>query len=204
MAAPRFTRADVEVLEDRSSYRGFFEVRTLKLRHRRFAGDWSPALQRELVLRREAVGVLLYDPQLDSVALVEQFRIGALSRGDSPWLLELVAGLIDSGETPQQVAHREALEEANCTVLALEPALGYFSSPGGSNEFFHLFCGRCALHDAGGIHGLAEEGEDIRVHVVSVDDALRRMGAGEFCNAHTLIALQWLQLHRPRLRALWC
>lgn len=204
MAAQHFSRADVEVEEDRLGYDGFFKVRELKLRHRRFAGDMSPPLRREVVLRRAAVGVLLYDPQLDAVALVEQFRIGALDGAGSPWLLELVAGLIDDhSESPEDVARREALEEAGCTVEALEPVLNYYSSPGGSNEFFHLFCARCTLQDAGGIHGLEEEGEDIRVHVFPVADAWRRMAAGEFCNAHTLIALQWLQLHRDRLRAQW-
>lgn len=202
MDKPRFTRADVEVLEDHTGYDGFFKIRELTLRHRCFAGGWSHELKRELFLRRAAVGVLLYDPQRDTVALVEQFRIGALHT-DNPWLLELVAGLIDSDETPEAVARREAVEEAGCEILAMEPVLDYFSSPGGSNEFFHLFCGRCDLADAGGIHGLPEEGEDIRVHVLSADEAFSRLAAGELCNAHTIIALQWLQLHRPRLREMW-
>lgn len=203
MKEQHFNRADVEVLEDHTGYDGFFKIKELTLRHRRFAGDWSRPLKRELFLRRAAVGVLLYDPQRDSIALVEQFRVGALHT-EKPWLLELVAGLIDDGETPEGVARREAIEEAGCEILSLEPVLNYFSSPGGSNEFFHLFCGRCSLTEVGGIHGLEEEGEDIRVHVMSVDEALKLLEAGALCNAHTIIALQWLQLHRPRLRALWC
>lgn len=202
MDEPHFTRADVDVLDRRTGYDGFFKIEQLTLRHRRFAGDWSPVLNRELFVRHAAVGVLLYDPELDAIALVEQFRVGALHT-DQPWLLELVAGLIDSDETPEDVARREALEEAGCDILAMEPVLNYFSSPGGSNEFFHLYCGRCSLRGAGGLYGLAEEGEDIRVHVLPVEQAFSRLANGELCNAHTIIALQWLQLHRQRLRDLW-
>lgn len=209
IAPEHFAHGDVELLDNRSGYDGFFKLRRLRLRHRLFAGGWSKELQRELVQRDRAVGVLLYDPQLDAIALVEQFRIGAFALDGSvaavptPWLLELVAGLIDSDEGAEQVARREALEEAGAVVQEMEFVCEYFSSPGGSNEYFYLFCGRCDLSNVGGIHGLADEGEDIRVHVVSVAAALQRLSAGQLCNAHTIIALQWLQLHRQRLQKMW-
>jgi ADP-ribose pyrophosphatase len=205
--APQFTAADVEIVQQDIAYAGFYQLERLQLRHRKFAGDWSPVLKRELMVRRDAAGVLLYDPQLDAIALIEQFRIGALRRAvaesGSPWLLELVAGLIDTDETPEAVARREAEEEAGCTVLAVEPIFALFSSPGGSNEYMHLFCGRCDLSAAGGVHGLPEEHEDIRVHVVAFAEALELLQRGILCNAHTVIALQWLQLNRERLRHLW-
>lgn len=206
----RFGDQDVEIIEDRIAYEGFFTIRQLKLRHRLFAGGWGTPLSRELFQRRDAVGVLLYDPVQDAVALVEQFRIGALRRrtghgeAPGPWLLELVAGLIDSDETPLEVGRREAVEEAGCEIAELEPICNYFSSPGGSNEFFYLYCGRCDLTRAGGIHGLAEEGEDIRVHVLPVERAFALLADNGIGNAHTLIALLWLQSHRQRLREQWC
>lgn len=203
MLTPEFSANDVEVLARDTVYKGFFQLERLQLRHRKFAGDWSEPLRRELMVRRDAAGVLLYDPQLDAVALIEQFRIGAIDRGSSPWLFELVAGLIDTDETPEAVAQREALEEAGCEVLALEPILKFFSSPGGANEYMHLYCGRSDLRDAGGIFGLPEEHEDIRVHVVSFTDALELMQRGVLRNAHTIIALQWLQLNRERLQTTW-
>jgi ADP-ribose pyrophosphatase len=200
----RFTREDVTIASEKIVYDGFFKVRKLQLSHSKFAGDQSSVMTRELVMRKEAAGVLLYDPQLDAVALIEQFRIGALDRGDSPWLLELVAGLIDTDESPAEVARREAQEEAGCEVLAMEPVLNYFPSPGGSDEYFYLFCGRADLRDAGGIHGLPEEHEDIRVHVVTFAAALELLNRGELCNAQTIIAMLWLQLNRQRLREQWC
>lgn len=204
MTRSTFTRDDVEVLGDTSAYDGFFKVRELQLRHRKFDGSWSPTLRRELVLRHDAVGVLIYDPHRDEIALVEQFRVGAMKRNSNPWLLELVAGLIDSDEDAEQVARREAIEEAGCAVSEMELVCEYFSSPGGNNEYFYLYCGHCDLQNAGGVFGLPEEGEDIRVHVFAVDAALQMLQRGEMHNAHTIIALQWLQLHRQRLREQWC
>lgn len=207
---PGFDRDAVEVAADDECYTGFFELRRLRLRHRLFAGGWSPPLERELILRRPAVGILLYDPQLDAVALVEQFRIGAFrfepaaGPARSPWLLELVAGLIDDdSESADRVARREAQEEAGCEVRELEFICDYFSSPGGNNELFSLYCGRCDLRDVGGLHGLPEEGEDIRVHVFAVAEALGMLQGRAVCNAHTIIALQWLQLNQQRLREQW-
>lgn len=204
----QFTRDDVSVAKEEIVYDGFFTVRKVQLRHRLFdrdenTGGESELMTREVVLRKEAAGVLLYDPQLDVVALIEQFRIGALDRGNSPWLFELVAGLIDTDESPAEVACREAQEEAGCEVLALESVLEYFPSPGGTDEYFYLFCGRADLRNAGGIHGLPEEHEDIRVHVVEFDSAVTMLNRGELCNAQTIIAMLWLQLHRDRLRAEW-
>lgn len=202
------TKDDVEILKRETVYEGFYRMERLRLRHRKFAGDWSSTLKRELMVRRDAAGVLLYDPRLDAVALIEQFRVGAMDRSavdrsSSPWLFELVAGLIDTDETPAAVARREAMEEAGCEVLALEPVFELFSSPGGSDEFMHIFCGRSDLGSAGGIHGLPEEHEDIRVHVVDFADAVELMQRGGLRNAHTIIAMQWLQLNRERLRAQW-
>ena len=209
--APEFGADDVEVLDRERAYDGFFKLDRLRLRHRKFDGGWSVELPRELIVRRDAVGVLLYDPRLDAVALIEQFRtgvIGATPHADgsrkSPWILELVAGLIDRDEAPAAVARREALEEAACEVLALEPVSAFFMSPGGTNEYVHLFCGRCDLREAGGVHGLAEEHEDIRVHVLGSEAAFALLRDGGIRNALTIIALQWLQMQRERLRREWC
>ncbi len=202
-AAPVFTHNDVDIIEQKTEWRGFFEIRSLRLRHRLFAGGWGREIQRELFVRGAAVGVLLYDPALDAVALVEQFRVGALGRDDSPWLQELVAGIVETGEAPEDVAHREAEEEAGAAITALEPVAGYYSSPGGSDEYFYLYCGRADLSAVGGLHGLEEEGEDIRVSVVAFDRAIAMADRGDINNAHSLIALNWLDRHRPRLRAAW-
>lgn len=195
-----FKREDVEVLRRESGFRGFYQLDVLTLRHRLFAGGWGPELRRELFVRPDAVCVLPYDPWLDSVVLVEQMRIGALDKRSDPWMLELVAGLFDADESPEQVAHREAQEEAGLKLIELTAIARYFPSPGGSNEHVHLYCATVDARDAGGLHGLAEEGEDIRVQVVSREAALQLLERGEIDNAASIIALQWLQLNGQALR----
>jgi len=199
----KMSAKDVEVIERESCFRGFYRLDRLRLRHRQFAGEMGSLITRELFVRHDAVCVLPYDPQRDCVVLIEQFRVGALDKSPNPWLLELVAGLIDKDEQPEEVARREAIEEAGLTLGALWPISAYYPSPGGSDERVHLFVGRCDSGSAGGVHGLAEEGEDIRVHVWPLEDALQAVRDGQIDNAASIIALQWLALNRAEVRGLW-
>lgn len=193
----------VEIVEQRACYQGFFRMEQYRLRHRRYDGSMSPLLRRELFERGHAAAVLPYDPVLDRVVLLEQFRIGALTAPGGPWLLEIVAGIIELGETAAAVVQREMQEEAGCRLLALEPICDYLVSPGGTSERISLYCGRVDAAGVGGIHGLAEEGEDIRVTTVSFADALALLASGRLNSASPIIALQWLQMNRGRLRQLW-
>lgn len=204
---PRYGQQDVVVLDRRQVYKGFFRIEKLRLRHRLFAGGWSAEFERELFQRGHAAGVLLYDSELDQVVLIEQFRVGALPQtpadSNSPWLLELVAGVIGEGESAEDVARREALEEAGCAPAELLHICRYYSSPGGSNEQIDLFCGKVDASRAGGIHGLAEEHEDIRVHVLSSKQALQALQDGHLNNAMTIIAIQWLAINKQALLERW-
>jgi ADP-ribose pyrophosphatase len=200
--AENFSQADVEIFSETDVYRGFFNFRVVEFRHRRFAGDWSERLKREVFVPRDAAGVLLYDPVRNSVVLVEQFRIG-LYRESSPWALEVVAGIIEQGEAAPDVACRESLEEAGCEILALQKIASYFSSPGNNTEQLHLFVGRVDSAKVLTHAGLADEHEDIRVHVMSFDDAVALLVAGGIVNSHAIIALQWLQLNKPKVDLAW-
>ena len=194
---------DVEIQKREQCFKGFYKLDRLHLRHRQFAGGMGPVLTRELFVRHDAVCVLPYDPQRDEVVMIEQFRVGAMDAGVNPWLLELVAGLIDKDEEPEEVARREAVEEAGLTLGSLWPIAQYLPSPGDSNELVHLFVGRCDSSGAAGIHGLAEEGEDIRVHVLPFEEALQAVRDGRINNAASMLALQWLALNRAEVRGLW-
>lgn len=198
---PEFTRDDVEIIRREELYRRFFCVEKIFLRHKLFKGGWGKEIGREVFYRGEAVAVVLYDPVLDAIGLVEQFRVGAINEPNGPWCYEVVAGMLEEGESPEEVALRELVEEADVKPYALEYICNYLSSPGGSDEKLHLFCGLCDLSRAGGIHGLPEEGEDIRMHVLSADAVFADLLTGAFNNAAALICLQWLQFNRPRLRA---
>lgn len=195
--------ADFEIIEKSPAYQGYFRIDRYRFRHRLFAGGWSGEIKREVFERGHAVGVLAYDPERDAVILIEQFRIGAVAAGVPAWQSEVIAGIIDEGETPEAVAHREAQEEAGCTIRDLVRICHYLVSPGGSSETVQLYCGRVDSTGVGGIHGLPEEHEDIRVEVVPFGEARERLLAGRFGNAPTIIALQWLILNRDMLRARW-
>lgn len=194
---------DVEIIAHEIAYQGYFRIDRYRLRHRLFGGGTSPEIRREVFQRGHAVAAILYDPDCDSVVLIEQFRVGALAAGYRPWVVEIVAGIIDEGETPAEVARRETVEETGCTVLDLIPVHDYLVSPGCSSETVKLFCARVDASRAGGIHGLKEEGEDIRVDVVPADEALQALAAGRVNTSLGIIGLQWLALNRDKLRALW-
>ncbi|MBM97221.1 MAG: ADP-ribose diphosphatase [Oceanospirillaceae bacterium] len=193
-----FTRQDVSIETSKDSYSGFFRIRTYELQHALFKGGHSHLLKRELFERGEAVAVLLFDPDQQEVVLTEQFRIGALDDERSPWLLELVAGMIESGESPESVAERETLEEAGCRYAELVPICRYWVSPGGTNERIHLYCGLLDSSGVDGIHGLDDEGEDIRLVKLPLNEAFKLLDQGVINNAATIIALQWLQLNLDR------
>ena len=194
---------DVEILEKTICFQGFFRLERYRLRHRLFNGAWSPSITREIFERGHAAAVLPYDPVRDEIILIEQFRPGALTVSGGPWLLEIVAGMIEAGETAEEVVKREGIEEANCAISDLIPLYDYCVSPGGTTERIVLFCGRVDTTHAGGVHGVSEEGEDIKVHVVSLDQALDLLRLGRLNSASVIIALQWLALNKAQVRMQW-
>ena len=191
-----------ETLSHKILYRGFFRLEQYQIRYDRFAGG-SNTVIREIFERGDAVSVLPYDPQRDEIVLIEQFRPGAVRFPGSPWLLELIAGMLEASQTPEQTARREAFEEAGCELTDIFPVYRYLVSPGGTTEATTLFVGRTDTSGLGGVHGLHEEHEDIKVHVLSVDRALELLNTGKIENAVTIIGLQWLALNRAALRQRW-
>lgn len=193
-----------EFLEKTILSDGFFPLILCKIRHTLFAGGMSRPFNREVLLRAPVAAVLPYDPLRDAVVLIEQFRAGKLLAGAAdPWMLEVVAGIIEEGETPAEMARREAMEEAGCRVAELEAFPGFYPSAGACSEYVHMFCGRVDSRGVGGIHGLDHEDEDIRVVVEPAARAFERLAAGEVDSAIAVVALQWLALNRERLRANW-
>lgn len=197
----QFKASDISIEKRETVFQGFFRMDKLWLTHPRFDGGNMPRFTRELFIRGDATCVLPYDPDRDEIVLLEQFRLGALGRDQSPWLLELVAGMNDEGETNEETAQREGQEEAGLSFSTLEKICSYLVSPGGSTEMIHLYFGRVSTEFAGGLYGLEHEHEDIRAHVVPADEAVAMISDGRINNAAAIIAIQWLQLNRSRLRA---
>ncbi len=194
------TEDRVEVIAKETAYNGYFRIDRYRLRHALHDGGWSGPLVREVFERGHAVAVLPYDPARDRLVLIEQFRVGAFAAGDNGWILEIVAGIIEPGESPEDVARRETIEETGLEALELAPIAEFFVSPGGATQFNRLFYARVDSEGAGGVHGLDGEDEDIRVVPISGDDITAMIETGRIRDATTLIALQWLLSSRPRLR----
>jgi ADP-ribose pyrophosphatase len=197
--------AAIEIIDRETAYQGFFRIDRYRLRHRLYSGGWSGELAREVFERGNAVGVLLYDPADDALVLIEQFRLAAHLAGFAAWQLEIVAGIIDRpGESAREVVRREAQEEAGLTIDGeVLPIHRYLTSPGGSTETVALYCGRVDSSDAGGIHGLADEHEDIKVVVKRYDETMALLRGGKIDNGFTIVALYWLAANRDRLRRGW-
>lgn len=199
----QFSQSDVQVLGKVTLYDGFFRMEKCRFRHRLFAGGWSDTLEREIFEKGHAIALLPYDPIRQEFVLIEQFRFGAMASSDSPWLLEVVAGIIDPGEQADEVCHREAQEEAGLQLLSVRKALSYLSSPGRTSERIEVYVAQVDASQAAGLHGLPHEGEDIKVHRVAEADAFAWIQNGKIDNAASLIALQWFFINKQDLLNEW-
>lgn len=197
------TRNDVKIREKKRAHDGYFKIDRYQLQHQKFDGSTSALLSREVLERGHVIAVLPIDIQRKKVVLIEQFRPGAYAAGWHPWLLECVAGIIESGESDDAVAHRESSEETGCTLQQLLPIQQFLSSPGASSETVKLYIATTDSSTIGGIHGVADEGEDIRVQIFSFEDAVNLLDHGKIVNAKTVIALQWLARYQSRISADW-
>jgi len=204
--------SDVEVIEKEEVFQGYFRVDRYHLKHRQFKGGMGADITREIFERGHAASCLLYDPDLDKLVLIEQFRAGAYAalsspwydeENTSPWLIEIIAGIIEDGENPEEVVRREAMEEAGCEIHEIEPLFHYLVTPGGSSESMFTYVGRVDASNAGGVHGLKDEGEDIRVLVLDVEEVFRMFDQGKIINSMIIIPLQWFRIHHQDLRARW-
>ncbi len=193
-----------KVIDHEILFQGYFRMEKFHLQHEKYEGGWTEVFQRELFERGSAVAVLLFDPFLDKVVLIEQFRVGGVGTLDKPWMKEIVAGIIEQGESDHEVAKRESVEEAGCEILKMEKITQFYVSPGGTTEQCIVYCGMVDSVGVGGVFGLEHEFEDIRVEVVSILQAEAWLKDGTINSAASIIALQWLLLNKSWLQKKWC
>ncbi|MAO91389.1 MAG: ADP-ribose diphosphatase [Rhodospirillales bacterium] len=194
----------VELILREIPFKGYFQVSRYHLRHTQFKGGMGPRISREVFERGHAVCVVPYDPIRDEIALIEQFRPGAYAAGDpDPWLIEVVAGIIDANETLEDVARRESLEETGLTISALDYLGKHYMTPGGSSESIAMYAGCADFTRLGGLHGMADEGEDIRVFAVPAREAIAMVHDNRIRNAMTALALLLFESRRQVLRRDW-
>lgn len=193
---PSYTSKDVEVTSRESLFRGFIQVEKVSLRHRLFnQSEYTHVLQRELIHRPEAAGVLLYNDQRQQFALIEQFRVGAINDSYSPWQLEIIAGVLDGDETPESCIRRETLEESGCMINHVQHLFSFYPSAGACSEVFHLYVAETDLPTEGGVFGMPDEGENILLHLFDYSEISTLLSQGRLRNAPVIMALQWLSQH---------
>lgn len=194
-----YSASDVTIESREFLFRGFIQVEKVNLTHRLFhRSEYSQIIQRELIHRPEAAGVLLYNNQQQRFALIEQFRVGALNDSESAWQLEIIAGVLDGNESPETCIRRESLEESGCEINELKHLFSFYPSAGACAEFFHLYAAEVDLPSSGGIFGVPDEGEDIQLHLFDYAEITMLFKNNRLKNAPVIMALQWLSQHIQR------
>lgn len=197
-----YNKNDFKIENRQYIYNGFIKVEKVSLKHRLFnQAEYTPPISRELIRRKEAAGVLIYNDQQQRFALIEQFRVGAIDDTISPWQLEIIAGVLDGDETPETCVRRESLEESGCEITHLEHLFTFYPSAGACDERFHLFVAESTLPEHGGIYGMPDEGENIQLHIIPYKELDALFGSQRLCNAPVIMALQWLKQHIVTLKA---
>jgi ADP-ribose pyrophosphatase len=172
---------------------------TITLRH---ADGRASALTRDVLHVGPVVGVLAIDPSRNVIVLIRQFRLAAhlaLGLGE---LVEIVAGHVEHGETAEEAARRECLEEIGVNPRTIHPILRFMPAPGVNDEHTTLFVGIVDSSEVPERAGAATETEDTQPICVDVETALAALDQGQMHNGYLIIALQWLALNRHKLEAL--
>lgn len=197
--------ADVRIKHKTLLHDGFCHIERYEMQHKLFSGNWTPMYNRELMVKPSVAAALPYDPKHNKIVLIEQFRVGALGNNKTPWLIEIVAGIMDSvhNENHEQLIRREMLEETSLNIEALMPICHYLVTPGCSTENIKLFCAKVDSTKAPEFCGLAAEYEDIKIHVVATQEAFAAVRSGQINNAAAIIALQWLELNLEKVKQQW-
>ena len=183
-----------KILNKKNLYSGFFSMNKYDFIHQKHNGEWTSKVEREIFEGVHVSSLLPYDPIKKEIILIQQFRAGVLSRYDEDYLLEIVAGIIDEGENPQETAIRECFEETGCEVKQILPIQAFFPSPGSSESYYHIYLGEVNSFDGERIRGLEKENEDILVKSFKIEEVRKMLKEKKIKNGLTLVALQWFFL----------
>ncbi|WP_062218650.1 NUDIX domain-containing protein [Aureimonas sp. D3] len=187
--AHRVRVEDVTLLSD-----DWFVLKKTVLSYQRGDGSWQ-RMARETYDRGNGATILLYDPERRTVILVRQFRYPAFVNGHDDFLIETPAGLLDQA-SPEERIRAETEEETGFRVRDVREVFDAFMSPGSVTERLHFFVARYEAGDRaseGG--GLLEEGEDIDVLELTIEEAMGLIAAGAIRDGKTIMLLQYAALN---------
>jgi ADP-ribose pyrophosphatase len=188
----------VEIKSKRLIFNDFFKIQEAILRYLRFDGKMSEPVRRLVFERGDAVAAIILNRDTQKVILINQFRYPTYEKGPG-WIYELVAGILEPNETPEDALRRELMEEIGYRADDLTHIATFYVSPGGTSERIMLFFAEVGNSDrvtAGG--GLASESEDIQLTEVALPELWRALDAGEIMDAKTIIGIMWLRRNLER------
>lgn len=187
-------KPNYKIINKKNLYSGFFSLNKYEFIHQKHDGNWTGKVEREIFGGAHVSTLLPFDPIKKEIILIQQFRAGVLSRYDEEYLYEIVAGIIDNNEKPEDTAKRECLEETGCKVKKILPIQNYFPAPGSSESYYHLFLGEIDSFEGERIRGLEKENENILVKAFKIEQVRKLLKDKKILNGLTLIALQWFFL----------
>ena len=187
----------VSIEQKKTIFDDFFKVEEAYLRFEQFNGEMSPRIRRLNMERGNSVAIVIRNRDTGRLIMVTQFRYPTY-QNDHGWTVEILAGMVDPGETPEETLRRELVEEVGLSIETFEHINTFYPSPGGSSELIYLYyaevSGEQAKYKKTG--GLLTHGEDIKAIELSVDEALAKIESGEIMDAKTIIGIYWLENHR--------
>ncbi len=195
---------DVSVVSRERLKDGFRSFDAVTVTHESLDGTQRIGpLRRELLSTGSVVVVIPYDPALDRIVVIRQFRIGAALKTANAAAIELPAGVCDDGEAPEETAPRELFEETGLRARAVEKLFTMLPSPGLTDEYAFVYL---AIVDASRLEtaaGLAAEHEDIRPIAAPADALIEAVDAGRVENGFVIACAHWFARHgRARAAAL--
>lgn len=160
--------------------------------------DSGLSARREIIKAHHAVAVVVYDPALDKLVMIRQFRLGAQMGTGQGMTVEIVAGLIDPGESPRTTALRELTEETGLVANRMEPMCRFLTTPGMTDEVLHLFYAEADASALASKAGAAEESEATFPFLLTLEEAMHAVDQNHVYNGIVMLALMWFQRHRNR------
>ncbi|MDR1694802.1 MAG: NUDIX hydrolase [Lactobacillaceae bacterium] len=192
---------DVKILGSEIVYKGFNKITKYFFEFKSFDGKETFTMDKEIFQRKDAVAVLLYDPRVDGIVFIEQFRPGCYVADNIPCPLEIPAGLVDKGDDNFiATVKREAMEEANCEIEKYLEIGSFFPEISFSSRKIHLFCAKVNTGNLGISGGIKSESEDTKITLIKAADLRKMLDSGKIINSHTLIAVQWFFLNIDKVR----
>lgn len=162
--------------------------------YRRNDGSWQRQT-RETYDRGHGATILLYNRERRTVVLVRQFRFPTYGDGHDGFLIEAAAGLLDRA-SPEDRIKAEVEEETGYRISEVRKVFEAFMSPGSVTERLYFFVAEYdPLSRAGPGGGIVEEGEDIEVLELHMDEAMQMMSDGRIADGKTIMLLQYAALH---------